>query len=61
MSDVQAKTEPKASMQIRVYRAATDTWEDPIEVPCAIEDKGDPATLSERLRSLFGLTKPKKD
>ena len=61
MTDVHAKPEPKASMEIRVYRAATDTWEEPIKVPCAIEDTGDPDTLMERLRAKFGLTKPRKD
>ena len=28
-----AKSRPKASMKLRVYRAATDTWEDTKEVP----------------------------
>lgn len=27
----------QAKMTLRVYRAATDTWEDPIEVPAKVE------------------------
>lgn len=34
-----AKARLKASMSFRVYRAATDTWEPPVEVPAKVEEK----------------------
>ena len=52
-----AKTEPKATITTRVYRAATDTWEEPVTHPATIEDMGDPATFKERMKALFGKGK----
>jgi hypothetical protein len=33
------KTRLKATMRYRVWRAATGTWEDPVEVPAKVEVK----------------------
>lgn len=38
-ANVSARARVKGSMSFRVYRAATDTWEDRVEVPAVPEEK----------------------